>query len=347
MKINLFQKIIKQISSFIKEVAFHLKQWVIMPSIVILFFVGLYHLYDYFAYARIIARYDDAKHIKTKTGVFYRGYKIGEVYKIEPSKNFSHIMVYLKIDKYYLKLPSNTVAKTKSYKLKDIKIELLYPEEPSKYKIYHKKYIAGKTSKTLEDFFQKQVDSGLLDNVSGDFSGIVDNFNKTSIKIDKIADLVAKIIIENRKEIKRSVKNIGNTTENLDIASRRIKDVFSNKQFKNDIVATTNNLSKTTASLSKMADNLEEGVDKNNLKESIQNIRDSSKNIKDATQNINCATTKLRITMDKTNDTLDSADNAFKNVSKWTKNTTNILSKRFALLQLIFGKPGKKLEETE
>lgn len=323
------KRVIKNIIHFFKKY----KDLFLLLILAFLIFVFLSKIYELFFANFIYAKFTDLGPLSKKMPVYFRGYKIGKIRKIRPSDDYTYTIVRIRIFAKNLKLPINTIAQVKKRDRKKNYIELVYPDSPSIVNLKRGDEIEGRAAFDFKEYFTSQVDSGVLDKITGNTSNAIASVERTSDEIQGlIADFRA-ILKENKPNIKSTTDNAVLITENaaimIDFLGLMSKDLSE--------IAHKLNLSIKEDKIDGTMSNITSASD--NIVATTKNIKDASKNVVDITKNVEIASAKLENTVSKIDATIDGAHTVMSNVSAITCGFRKLLSKRFAGLKLFFGKP--------
>lgn len=259
----------------------------------------------------LTAKFSESGPLYLNMPVFYKGYKIGEAKNIWPSNDYKYTFVKMTLRKEP-KLSENMIAKVKSLSVKRNYIELLPPDELSKTFLKKGSIIEGEGAFDLEAFLSDIADSGLV-------LPLIENFSDAASSITQTSNEAGKLMSESRSTLKDNRRNLKLTTKNLESA---------------------------TGSLNELASRLNKSVNKNKIENSTSNINQSSNNIlsatekiKDITTNIDKATKNLDTTVSKVDSTINNANSITCDVKVITSGLRKTLSKKFAGMKIMFGKP--------
>ena len=115
------------------EKNFSLKSFIITALLIILFLgiviPGGYYLYRYMSYTRVIAEFDDAEPLPPKMSVFYKGFNIGKVTKVQPHDD------YTKTENPITQI-LNYVGSLRTNKMKDKNGYLILTNENTQFYLY-------------------------------------------------------------------------------------------------------------------------------------------------------------------------------------------------------------------
>ncbi len=232
----------------------------IIPAVIFL----IVHIIHLTKETHIKAEFTELAPFQSKMSVYFRGFKIGKITKIEPKEDFSSTLMHITLFPEKISFPQNIRLQIKSYKKNLAYGELVLPENPSDKKLKEGSIIEGRTNVNLNSILEKQAENGSFD-----------------------------LIIVNLGEI---TTNANSALKELDGLLKDVRKTFKNSE--NYITLSTKNLSQATTHLSRTSVNISSTVDQKTLDKTLKNFEEVSKNMKNITKNIDCATRNLSQTMD-------------------------------------------------
>lgn len=270
----------------------------IIISTILLFAGFCYWAYTQFTYMTVMVRFNELEPFEKQMNVYFKGFKIGKTTQIYPNKDYTNTFLKLRLNKKSSHFPSNVKVNILKKKAGGY-VNVIFPNDPSLKQLKNNDEIEGTISKDINSL----LDGRFTDE---DIEDIVDNadtlIESATVAVKNLGDIFAQInsiIADNRDEINFAVKNIAQTTQNL------------------------NNISK----------NLDEALNKEQVGASVSNLEKTSKNIKNITTQID--ETTLPIVNSMLCETYQTTKNA-KEISCGLKNT---LKKRMGFGRILFGKP--------
>jgi len=352
----------------------------IIISLVLLIFSILW--LRYFAirpYMTITAKFKDPGPIAKGLQVYYQGVNVGKVSKINFSKDFKYTLVYISIYRKDLKLPANITARIDSQGITGQKfININYPDHPVSKLISDGSFISGEVPFSLSDLqeiFGEQVKNGRLQKMIADFDKSFELQERLSVKLTKLATNANNLIEDNRAEISELIDAAAATALNLNKIFTNVNNIVGDSDIKQGIkstVKTANNtagilkdilksdeFNNSMSNINKITQNISEITADNELK---GNLKSTLKMLGEASNAFtsfksNGLSGKAPVTggcsplksgsniIDLAVDTLYNTNQAAKSVNCLSQGMSDIFNKRFALIRLMFGKPGSSLEE--
>ncbi len=342
-------KYINLIFVFIKKY----KKVILMIPVAFLGLMIILYIFKYVLKPTIILEFKDSQIVPKGTIVEFKGHKISKIFKIKLSDDLKKTYAYFRLKSMFMKLPRNIIAILKINKNTGKEfIQLSLPEKPSKKKLRHNIVIQAEAAPSLEAFIEEQLEKGTLDTVSGDFTETMTNINKTTRKVEQAVDQINSIIKENRKNINITISALTRTAQNIEKVSKNIDSITKDKKLKDNIIdITTNvesfteNIDQITMNVDKLTASKELAMTMKNLDDTMESLKYTSINLRNITRNVDCATKNLHVTFGKVNTLLDNANITTKNLYCLSNGAQIMLSKRFILMRMLFGKPGRVFEE--
>lgn len=296
--------------------------------IVSICFLAVLWVYIYKTTYYVIVRFNELGAVSKNMAVYYNGFKVGKIVKIDPDDDFQHTLVKVNLISKNLKLPQNTTVEAKSFPSGEIYLQFVYPENPSLRPIRRGEILEGKAPYSLEQFMLAQDISGISDVVSIHVIKAIDAMEIANLEMKMFFEDTSGFIRENRESLNVSMKNTAAMTESLASMAENLNQASEkmNKALDTQVVKdSTLNVKDSTA----------------NIKDSTSNMKDATQSIKETTDSINKATKDLDKTMKKIDDTMSQVNCAAENINCITGGLNSTLSKRFGGMRVIFGTPVK------
>ena len=275
-------------------------------------------------YTYITIEFNDARPVRNKIPVYYKGYRIGKVQKIKPNDNFQTTLVTIVLYPKNLKLPNNTTALLTREKRdrKEIDfINLLYPEKPSSVVLKSGDVINGIMTIDIENYFSSKALTGELDALTNNANSLMESLKLTSDALTEFLNILADTVDENRPSIKIMTNNLAQMSNSFRLFALKMNNSMGENQLKN----TFSNIDKTSSS-----------------------VLETTKNIEGITENIDSITGDISSQGAQISSSISNAEIITQNLADITGGLKNTMSKNFGGLRLIFGKPlsGTKCNKT-
>ena len=274
-------------------------------------------IYRFHTYTYLTVVFNDARPVRNKIPVYYKGYRIGKVEKIKPSDDFKSTMVTIVLYPKNLRLPSNTTALLTREKRERREIDfvnLIYPEEPSELPLRSGDRINGFTTVDIESYFSSKALSGDLDKITNNINELLESLDATSKALTVLMNALTDTVNENRPSIKIMTGNLARMSDSLRLFAFKLNSSINQQQLQN----TFTNFDKTSSNAVITTDNLD-GI----------------------TKNINIFTNDLNKNSPDIAKTISNAQVITCNIAEITSGLRSTLSQNFGGLRLIFGKPVK------
>lgn len=272
----------------------------------ILLFCAAIYVYNETYY--ITVRFDELGPLTKNMPAYYNGFKIGKIVAINPDKDFKHILVKVNLKEKNLKLPQNTIVYVERFPSGGLYLQFAYPTSPSLNSLRRGDLLEGIAPYNVEQFMMGQSVSGMTDVVSVHIVKALNSADATNQEMKLFFELATTLIEQNSRAIRKSVNNTADMTKNL---------------------------AQMAQNLNQVSKKLNNAIDETELKSTTLNIKDTTENIAKATNDIDK-------TVKKIDDTIAQVNETAQNLNSITGGLNDTLSKRFAGLRIIFGKPVKQ-----
>ena len=256
----------------------------------------------------VTVEFNEARPIRHRMSVYYKGFKIGRTIRMRPSKDYRTTLLTIALDPMDMKLPVNIKAKLskekKGWFMHDF-IEIIYPTSPSLTYLKDGDVIQGSSSFDLDTFLSAQADSGYIEELKNSLNTTVKEANETLKTLNSLFATIRDTIEEMQPNIIAASQNLSGTTKNLYELSSNVNNSFNNQRL-NSLGESTN---QTTKSLSNTIENIEE------------------------------ITAGLKTSVPEMNSIITNVDNTTCDLSVITSGVATTMKKRLGLFKLLFGKP--------
>lgn len=267
----------------------------------------------------ITAVFEELEPFPRNLNVYYKGFKLGRSVRVRPSKDFTNTRVDMILNAKGISLPDNITAKVKRKDKKDY-IELEYPDAPSITDIKNHSVIQGKKSFDISGYIDEQAEGGGLDEIK-------DNLNDTVASAGDTLDALTELIGTANDILKDLRPSLKITGENLAVMSQNLSDV-------------TGELSRSAKP--KRLDNTFANIEQTtkNIECATKNLENASLNVSNITKHADSQTISLvDCVIQNTNAVIENVNVVVSNVNDIVKGFKATLSKRFAGMKIMFGKP--------
>lgn len=279
----------------------------------------------------IIVKYKDAPPISYSIfnrtiDAHYRGCKVGQVSKVNLSKDQKCVEFHLDIYYKNLKLPKNTpiLLRTENFYGKKY-LDIHYPEAPSLELLSNGDCIEGlELYEGLDEYLIEEFKIGRARNFLTNLSSIIEILEKTLKKN------------ENEKCITQSVSDAAIVLKNL-------REIIDDPKVKKEIHKTINNAPKSINQTLENIETMNEHMDKMTelMPEMNQSILKSNSLLNESNNNL-CSINKKVPEIPQS--LVKNADKLIVRTDCFESEMSKILSKRFLIFRLIFGNPGKSFK---
>lgn len=269
-------------------------------------FVILFQAIQLTTNTKIVITFKDLRPFHCRAPVYFKGFKIGHVINVAPSKDYQTTLVTVLIHPK-MKLPSNTSAKIKVHKTRWMHrdyIDLIYPETPSNACLKNNSVIEGKSSIDFNSYLAS-VSQDTYEEMEKNASAILKNLNESTEMLYSVLNIVNNILYDSQNNIKNTIGNVEQTTKSSSQIIGKIDNAISQQQLKDTI---------------------------SNVQSVTENANTTLNNLTSTTNNLNQATPNLDTTVDNVNSIIE-------NVDEITCGIKQTLKKNFGVLRLLFGRP--------
>ena len=274
-------------------------------------------IYRLRTYTYLVVEFNDARPVRNKIPVYYKGYRIGKVEKIQPSKDFKSTLVTIVLYPADLKLPSNTSALLTREKRDRREIDfvnLLYPDEPTTIILKSGDHINGFATIDIENYLSSKAVTGELDVITNNVNSLLESLKTTSDALTVFMQILQDTVNENRPSIKIMTGNLAQMSDALRMFAFKLNNSINEQELK----STFTNFNTTSSS-----------------------VVITTKNLEGITQNIDTITGGVNNRVSQITTSITNAEKIAKNIEIITTGVKNTMSQNFGGLRLLFGKPIK------
>ena len=274
-------------------------------SLIIFIFAVLF-MYKLLNETRVYVEFDKLRPFHEKAPVYFRGYKIGKVVKIQPADNYQNTIVTIVLHPKKLKLPINTMAHLKMHKTKWMHkdyIDLIYPKNPDSTLLTRGSKIRGKSSIDIHSYLAN-ISHESYEKMEENAAGILENLNDTTGMLYSVFALINGILTESETDIKNAMQSFAQTTK----------------------------------STSQMMQKIDNSISEIQLKETFGNIHGTTAHAKTTVYNLTSPTNNLDNVVSNVSTTLFNANCLITNLNEMACGLKRTMRKRFSGLRLIFGR---------
>lgn len=279
--------------------------------------IGLYfYIFRLFSYTYITLVFDDLRPTNERLFVYYKGLKIGRVFKICHTSDYQRTLMFVMLYPRDLNLPINTTAILKKdkkngwLKKENDVIELTYPKKPDFSSITNSSVIEGKSTIDIASYLSNQ-DSDSLEQIKINLAESTKNLSDATGELTNIIASLNEILQENQKEIKTSFENVSELTENANNVVKKVDSSISSNKLDNTF---------------------------SNLNDSVTNIKSATASVDDIMQSLAGSAQSLNESMPRVDSTLYETQGIVRNLNDITGGVAHTLRKPFGGLRLFFGR---------
>lgn len=313
---------------------------VILTMLACVLFYKIFYKITHRTDLKFIVQYDYVPAINKNIHIFridvhYRGYDVGDVTDVKLSKDQRHIEFYVDIHYKGLKLPANSPIIFKTENIYGVRYLSIEPQKkPSDKFVQNGDVINGKEA-------YERIDEYLIEALTSDQS------KKMIQNLYDIAEILKKSLTNKDNE-----KLLNQSSGDLAVILENLRTVTEDTTFQKDIKSTVKHSSGSLKSINEILQKTEirETIIKSpeTVNQAVSNIKSMNENIGKVNQTLTEANSNLCIintkvppipqSLVKNTEKLVVKTNCFEN------ELSKILSKRFSILRLMFGNPGKSFE---
>ncbi len=324
----------------------------IIAALAAVFFVA-YSVGGFFGPKKIIfVKFDDPGPLPQNMEVYFKGIKVGKITKMSISEDYKSSLLKVEIKEKDFNPPNNIHAEIKIQGEARIwaqgvditkYVELIYPKDPSAVSLKNGDIIEGRAGdlEKIQDFLGEAMDTEDVQKSVDEVRQIMKNTEKASQNLAKISEKINIFLDNNQKNLDEIVDNTRIATENarqITLAVREFSDRPSGERGLRSTLyglsGITENVYTLTSDISKITGNSE-----------LQSFMAQSPFL------FKKALCSAITTLDKTNETLTRVDITLNDVERIVNRydcfgacLSDLLSKRFLGLKLLFGRPGEAFE---
>lgn len=288
----------------------------------------------------IIAKFADSGPISKGIPVYYHGVNIGKIDGTEFSKDFKYTLVHILIYKKNMDLPKNVYAEIRTTGLTgQTYLEIIYPNNPSSEILKNGDTIEGRLSaiQLVQKTISVAIKNGTIENTIKEVHDTTVNTSDASKKMTQVLILLDEIMVSNRDDFRTLVKKSALSANNVQITSDSIKKLSTSTELQQNIRSTISNMSKSSQKMDKITTDVDKITGDPKLRHDIlktsSNAGDFSERLNKG--DLNCLITKTLLDTDKTVNRYDCIGESF----------SQMMTERFLLMRLMFGKPGKSFKK--
>lgn len=267
----------------------------------------------------ITAVFEELEPFPKNLNVYYKGFKLGRSVRVRPSKDFTSTRVDMILNAKGISLPDNITAKVKRRDKKDY-IELEYPTAPSITDIKNHSVIQGKKSFDISGYIDEQAEGGGLDEIKENLNETVVSAGETLNALTELIGTANDILKDLKPALKTTGDNLAEMSQNLSDVARELNRSARQERLDN----TFGNIELTTR----------------NIERATRNLESASLNVSSITQQTDRQILSLvDCLIQNANAVIENINVLVLNVNDIVKGFKTTLSKRFAGMKIMFGKP--------
>ena len=274
-------------------------------SLVVFLFSVLF-MYKLLNETRVYVEFEKLRPFHEKAPVYFRGFKIGKVVKVQPSNDYQNTLMTIVLYPNDLKLPVNTTAHLKVHKTRWMHrdyIDLIYPQSPADSYLKRGAKISGKSSIDIHSYLAN-IPHESYEKMEENVAGILENLDDTTGMLYSVFAIINGILTESESNIKDTFENFSQT-------------------------------SKITTHMMKKIDNSMPEVQ---LKQTFNNIYETTNGVKTAVDGLNGFSQQINTAIPTVETALFNTNCLISNLNEITCGIKRVIRKRFSGLRLLFGR---------
>ena len=268
-----------------------------LALLLFVFLASLLFVYRISTYTYLTVEFNDARPMRNKIPVYYKGYRIGKVEKIKPCEDFKTTNVTIVLYPKGIRLPINTTAiLTREKHGKNYEtdfINLLYPDNPSDVVLRDGDTIIGVTTVDMDNFLASKAASGELDIITKNVNTLLENLQATSNALSELMGVLQDTVNENRPSMKEITVNLAEASNQFKLFTAKLNNSVNQQE----IQSTFSSLSQSSINFSSTTKNIDALME--SLNSSAPNIKSIITNTDKITSDIEAITSGLKCTMSK------------------------------------------------
>jgi ABC-type transporter Mla subunit MlaD len=271
---------------------------------------------------------------------YYHGVNIGKIDGTTFSKDFKYTLVTVVIYKKHMDLPKNVYAEIKTTGLTGQSyLEIFYPDNPSKEILKDGDTIEGRLSdmELLAHAISIAVKDGTIKRTLKEVKNTTINTSAASKKADQVFTTLGEILSSNRGDFRTLINESALSASNFHATSNSVKTLSTSPELQQNIKLTASNMSKSSQKLDKITTDVDKVTGNCNFQQGLIKTSCEVGNFTERLNegDLNCSIKKTLENTDKTINRYDCIGNSF----------SDLMSQRFLLFKLMFGKPGESFEK--
>lgn len=311
----------------------------------------LFYNITHWTCSRFIVQYNYVPAIRTNVHLFrinvhFRGYDVGDVTDIKLSKDQKHIEFYVNIHYKDLKIPTNSSIIFKNENIYGARyLDIKYPQKPSDKFIQCDEIIQGTdVHERIDEYVIEELSYGragkLIENLY-----LITNILVNSLKDKDNAKLLSQssgdvaVILENLKDITEDPsfkKDIKSTIKHSANSLKSVDEILSDKEMRRTIKQAPETINKTMEDIGSITESTAK------VSQTLPHVDKNLDCVNVLLTDTNCNLCNINTKIPEIPQSLvDNAEELVVKTSCFERELSRMLSKRFLILRLVFGNPGK------
>ncbi len=319
--------------------------------------LGLFSVGGFFGPKKIIyISFENPGPLTERMNVYYKGIQVGKITEMKFSDDYRYAVLKAEISKKDFNPPENIYAEIKIQGEARIwaqgvdltkYVELVYPLNPSERRLKNEDTIEGRIGniEEIEKFLKKNISQEELESSADNVRQIMKNAEKAAQNLAKITENLNDFLDKNRKKLDDIVANINTTTENTSKITHTLEEFAGISADEPGLRSSLRDLAGITKNLNEITLNIGEYTEDARFRDEIMAtpgeirrfICTADRFLRSTDATISNLEQKVCITM-------NDADRIMNRYDCIGAGLSDLLSERFLILKLLFGKPGDAFE---
>lgn len=321
--------------------------FIIFTLVLLIFSILWLRFFSFVPEKAIIVKFAECGPISKGMPVYYHGVNIGKINGTDFSKDFRYTLISVSIYKKHIDVPDNVYAEIKTTGITGQNyLEILYPDNPSKKILKNGDTIEGRLSdmELLAKAISIAVKEGTVNRTIKEVGKTTMNTAAATKKAEQVFKLLNEILSSSRGDFKKIISESALSASNFHSASVSIKSISASPELQQNIKSSAAFIPKNSAKFGAVISNINKisvDVDKvtGNCKfqEGLIKAAEGTGNFAERLDkgDLNCLIKKTLGDTDRTINKYDCIGNSF----------NEMMSQRFLLIRLMFGKPGESFRK--
>ena len=188
-------------------------------------------------------------HSTTRSGIYFKGFKIGKTVKIYPNEDYTNTFLKLKLKRSKTRFPKNIVANIRKKKSGGY-VDIVFPDDPAIAKLKNNDEIKGNITNDISSLLESEN----IEDIVVETESLLESANSAIQNLNNIFVEVNKIIVDNRSNIDEIISNCSKTSKNFNEMSEKLNFAVD----KNKLETSVDNISSITMNVSNITSQVDD-----------------------------------------------------------------------------------------